>query len=246
MEWTLKTSLGGKSAIEAGLGIRAETIRFFSSKDFLDRLEAVLAGEPLADVIELPGALRARDVLSDMAQDQNWAEEHWTISDEGTVELVDQRRFERAEPRHRFSVSDTLRRPSADAYALRGLLSGLHSPVVLDAFSAVAGTRGAGYKSADIARYRPGHYLRRHDDLYDGRLFGLVFFVHEGWKPEYGTHLIAEKPDGRCQVVPPKAASVAMMRLAGGHFHQVQPNLSAEWHRYSLAVHFGVGASDGE
>ncbi|WP_083285237.1 MULTISPECIES: 2OG-Fe(II) oxygenase family protein [Micrococcaceae] len=43
-----------------------------------------------------------------------------------------------------------------------------------------------------MARYRPGHYLRRHDDVFDGRVSATVFFLHTTWDESYGTHLVAE------------------------------------------------------
>lgn len=225
---------------QLGLQVRTEVIKHFTSDDFLETLVPVISANELARSRQLPDAVQADRILEDMTVDSGWAEEFWTIDDAGAVHLVDRQGFEASAVERRFSNSDTLRVPRADAFALRGLLSGLHSTEVSQAFSEAAGVGGVGYKSADIARYRPGHYLRRHDDVYDGRLFGLVFFVHDTWARESGTHLIAENPDGRCQVVSPAPRSVAIMRLAGGHFHQVQPNTSSSWDRYSIAVHFGL------
>lgn len=225
---------------EIGLQMRREAIVYFTSNPFLEQLEEILATDSLARSLTLPASLLCERVLADMATDHGWAEEFWTIDDSAAVHLVSDEEFFEVAGIRRFSRSDTLRRPRPDAYALRGFLSGLHSPEVSAAFSSVAHLDGVRYKSADIARYRPGHYLRRHDDVYDGRIFGLVFFPHDNWDPRWGTHLIAEKPDGRCAVVEPVPGSVAVMRLAGGHFHQVQPNNSDSWDRYSIAVHFGV------
>lgn len=225
---------------EIGLQVRREVIGYFTGSYFLKQLEEVLATDTLARSCALPTSLLCARVLADMASDDGWAEEFWTIDESAVVHMVDDDDFFAAAGIRRFSRSDTLRHPRRDAYALRGLLSGLRSPEVSAAFSSVAQLDAVRYKTADIARYRTGHYLRRHDDVYDGRIFGLVFFLHDDWDPQWGTHLIAEKPDGRCAVVEPVPGSVAVMRLAGGHFHQVQPNHSDSWDRYSIAVHFGV------
>lgn len=40
--------------------------------------------------------------------------------------------------------------------------------------------------------------------------------------------------------VEPTPGTVAVMRLANSHHHQVEQNLSSAWDRYSLAVHFGL------
>jgi len=173
-----------------------------------------------------------------MRRDLNWETERWRLDEVGGVHLVTEAQFLALPQRERFSWSDSLRKPSPDAFALRGLLSALRTDAVLQRFGTVHGSP-VQYRTADIARYRPGHYLRRHDDLYDGRVFGLVFFLHDAWPACAGTRLVAEKPDGRCAVVEPLPGTVAVMRLAGEHHHQVEPNHSEGWDRYSLAVHFG-------
>ncbi|MFJ5144453.1 2OG-Fe(II) oxygenase [Curtobacterium sp. NPDC088465] len=223
---------------EAGLAIRDEAIAFLSSDTFVRSLEEVLRGDSLARTVALRSSFDWQAVLQDMRSDPKWAEERWRLDAGGDVEIVSGSRFDALPAAERFSWSDSLRKPAPDAYALRGLLSALHSDTVLRRFSQADGRR-LQYRSADIARYRPGHYLRRHDDLYDGRVFGLVFFLHDHWPDGAGTHLVAEKPDGRCAVVEPRPGTVAMMRLAGEHFHQVEPNTSTDWTRYSIAVHFG-------
>lgn len=226
------------AARQAGLELRDEVISFFAGDAFAGTLHRVLHDDSLAATVRLPSTVDSTAVLSDMQRDAGWEEERWRLDATGAVDVVTEWEFAALPYRERFSWSDTLRKPDPRAYALRGLLSALRSDDVLRRFSAVHGRR-VQYRTADIARYRPGHYLRRHDDLYDGRVFGLVFFLHDAWPTSAGTRLVAEKPDGRCAVVEPLPGTVAVMRLAGEHHHQVEPNLSTNWDRYSLAVHFG-------
>lgn len=221
-----------------GLRLRDAAISFFTGDDFRGTLSQILNDDALAMTVELPSNIDSLAVLRDMRRDQGWTEEHWRIDEDGEVDVVTSADFSVLPSQQRFSWSDTLRKPAAQSYALRGLLSALRSDEVLGCFSAVQGNE-VRYRTADIARYRPGHYLRRHDDLYDGRVFGFVFFLHDLWPTGAGTRLVAEKPDGRCVVVEPRPGTLAVMRLADGHHHQVEPNFSADWDRYSLAVHFG-------
>lgn len=225
---------------EVGLTIRAETIKFFSGTSFSDTLSEVIHGDSLAQTMTLPSGIEREAIHRDMVVDDGWREEYWEIQSDGEVERRDRSAFSRLPGNRRFSHSDCLRRPLRDAYALRGLLSGLHSSDVLTAITSVIGRGPVSYMTADIARYRPGHYLRRHDDVYDGRIFGLVFFLHPKWESSAGSRLVAEKPDGRSMVVEPLSNTVAIMRLADDHFHQVEQNVSRSWDRYSIAVHFGL------
>lgn len=226
---------------ELGMSIREETIKYFCSTQFLNVLHAVVNENELAKVIHLPASIDISAIRADLETQTAWEEEFWTIDNDGDVSKVAAGAFFSSSPHQRFSRSDCLRRPTKNAFAIRGLISGLRSPEVSEAFT---GTCGIGpqvmFKSADIARYRHGHYLRRHDDRHDGRKFGIIFFLHADWKKEFGTRLLAEKPDGRCTVVDPVPNSIAVMRLADNHYHQVEPNFSITWSRYSLAIHFGL------
>lgn len=225
---------------DVGLSIRQETIRFFTSDQFLDVLHKVMQEDCLAQTLALPPSVQYEMIYTDMFHQPEWAEEFWAIDADGHVSMVDSERFHSLDPEQRFSHSDCLRRPENDAFAIRGLLSGLHSPDVYRELTSASGSGSeVSFISADIARYRPGHYLRRHDDVYDGRRFGLIFFLHDSWEQTSGTRLVAENPDGRCKIVDPIPGTVALMRLAGGHYHQVEQNFSRSWDRYSMAVHFG-------
>lgn len=228
-----------EQARAAGLNIYEETISHFTHPSFLEQLQNVVQGNSLAQVASLPEQMTANLIYRDMVSDPNWLEEFWVLNSDESVSRVDDNQFHERAEIARFSHSDTLRSPSRSAFALRGFLAGLKSQQVSEAFSQTLHNCGpVNYKTADIARYRPGHYLRRHDDLYDGRIFGLVFFFHDLWEATYGARLIAEKPDGRSVVVSPQPGTYALMRLAHGHFHQVEVNTSPAWDRYSVAVHF--------
>lgn len=237
MNFELQPILGDR---ERGLRVREGTINFFSGSAFRSALHEVVREDSLAQTLSLPAAIERESIQRDMMRDPGWREEYWELQCDDNVERLDGSAFHELPSGQRFSHSDCLRHPQGNAFALRGMLSGLHSPEVLTAMTAVVGSGRISYMTADIARYRPGHYLRRHDDVYDGRVFGLVFFLHADWERQFGARLKAEKPDGRSVVVEPLGNTVAVMRLADGHYHQVEQNLASAWDRYSVAVHFGI------
>lgn len=228
------------SSREKGLEIRRQGIDFFTSTKFLKTISAVVKGASGATSLDASKSIDFRAIRDDMRDASEWSQEFWRIGEDAAVSLVSEAVFRSLPDGQRFSNSDCLRHPDKDAFALRGLLSALRSPEVSESISRAASGDGIRMLTCDIARYAPGQYLRRHDDLFDGRVFGLVIFLHEDWSPEYGTELITEQPTGVARVVRPLPGSIAVMKLSGGHFHQVCVNASSFWTRYSVAVHFGA------
>lgn len=166
-----------------------------------------------------------------------WSSETWSIAADGAVSLVSEEEFQVAPATERFSFSDCLRRIPDDALAVRGLLSGLKSDPVTTTLSEALGEQ-VRFASADVARYREGHYLRRHADTYEERRFGFVFFVSDGWRPGAGGELIVEGPHGDSYVFGPVAGRIAALRIAPGYQHQVARIQDEAWCRYSVAAHF--------
>jgi Rps23 Pro-64 3,4-dihydroxylase Tpa1-like proline 4-hydroxylase len=228
------------AARETGLAIRKEAIDFFTSESFSNCLSAVVTRAAGAKTLDASHVFDFSRIEADMRAATTWEEEFWRIDESKDVSLVSETRFRSLPDEQQFSNSNCLRRPAKNAFALRGLLSALRSAEVSEVASRAVNAEGVRMLTCDIARYAPGHYLRRHDDVFDGRIFGLVFFLHESWLPEYGTELVTEQPAGLARVVRPVPGSIAVMRLSGGHYHQVCTNVSNAWTRYSLAVHFGV------
>lgn len=222
-----------------GLSLKESVIQHFSSNEFMSNVKKVLEPDSLAGCATLPTSINWKKINQDMAADDGWGEEAW-IQKGSDVSAVAPHEFHAHDPQLRFSLSEILRKPHAEAYGLRGFLAGLRSKPVAEAMQKATGIKNIQYKAAEIARYRPGHYLRRHDDVFDGRVFATVFFLHTSWKEPYGTYLVAEKPDGRSAVVSPLPGTYALMKLTNGHYHFVTQNTSTSWDRYSIAVHWGV------
>ncbi|TLF69214.1 2OG-Fe(II) oxygenase [Nocardia asteroides NBRC 15531] len=88
--------------------------------------------------------------------------------------------------------------------------------------------------------YRAGHYLRRHSDTYEDRVFGLVFFISDSWQHRDGGQLVVEYPDGRVDVLDPEPATVVALPIAPGYWHMVAEVSDTDWVRHSVAAHFGV------
>lgn len=189
-----------------------------------------LSGLP-DDVVEI--------LKNEMLSISNWNDETWELKDNQEVERVTHETFVQLPPTRRFSSSDCLRKVPESALAIRGLISGLKSEAVHNAVSSALGEK-VSFRSADIARYRQGHYLRRHADTYEERRFGLVFFIASGWKSGFGGELVVEGPGGESFVVSPNSGKVAALRIKNGYHHQVAQVVDSTWIRLSIATHFAA------
>ena len=80
---------------------------------------------------------------------------------------------------------------------LEALHAALNGRAVLDRIEAVTGERVAS-ASAQVTRYRPGHYLTRHRDDPEGeaRRLAYVLSLSEGWHPDHGGLLMFFADDG--------------------------------------------------
>lgn len=80
---------------------------------------------------------------------------------------------------------------------LEALHVALNGREVLDRIEAVTGERVAS-ASAQVTRYRPGHYLTRHRDDPEGeaRRLAYVLSLTEGWHPDHGGLLMFFEDDG--------------------------------------------------
>ena len=81
---------------------------------------------------------------------------------------------------------------------LHRVLEYLNSAEFLDFARSVTGLRAIRRTNAQATRYRPGHFLRMHDDvdLSDGRLAAYVLNLTPGWHPDWGGLLHLQRDDG--------------------------------------------------
>lgn len=226
-------------ARKRGLEIRGAT---------LDLLCGAALGQVLGDLAlgassgRLDRALNkamTSSVLSDLEQDEGWKEEQWLLEPSGDVRPATPGEFAQASPAARFSRSECLRRPKPQAWALRGFLSALVSPEARQSLSRSYG-RAVTFRSAEIARYRDGHYLRRHSDIFDGRLFGFVWFFNPDPPAGAGGELIIEAESGEATVVAPEEGSLAAINFQPNCFHHVARIRGSDWTRYVIASHYAL------
>jgi len=180
-------------------------------------------------------------IYDDLSIDPGWKEEHWILTEDGEVKPVDLSTFVATNPEQRFSRSDCLRHPASTSWCLRGFLSAVVSPAVKESLSKALGTP-VDFASVEIARYRNGHYLRRHSDTFEDRCLGLVWFFSDFWRPGEGGELVADSRSGEAVCVPPVAGTVACIPIRPGNYHQVALVRSQTWIRYSIATHYRVAS----
>ncbi|QQC91087.1 2OG-Fe(II) oxygenase [Streptomyces alfalfae] len=178
-------------------------------------------------------------LVAELASLPTWATEHWLLTPDDDVKPADADEFTAAAPERRFSRSGCLRDVPQSALGIRAFISAVKSPKVADAFSSAFG-EPVSFRSADIAKYEAGHYLRRHSDTFDDRRFGLVFFLSPGWTAGDGGELVVEAPSGAALTTQPEQGRLAMLRIDPGYHHSVCRIRSQSWVRYSIAVHFGT------
>lgn len=222
-----------------GIAVRAEVISALTSiriSEALHSLSSGMAAIALENVISLDVA---NAVLGDLEQDQGWSEECWILTENANVSIVPVSDFEIVSPALRFSRNECLRKPKAQAWNLRGLLSAIISDEAREFLSEAFGER-VKFRSADIARYHTGNYLRRHSDIFEHRRFGLVWFLSSGWSLGMGGELIVESPAGEATVIHPVQRTVGILAIRPDCFHQVARTSTSSWVRYSIATHFSA------
>lgn len=226
------------SSKESALAVRAAVISLLTSETAIETARSFGGdGTPRPQVIgTMPDDLR-NVCHSEMTRVNTWSEERWVLRDDDSVGLVKEQEFMTTRPSQRFSYSDSLRTGADPALAVRGLLSGVRSPDVAAAFSQAYGKK-VEYKSSDVARFRNGHYLRRHADTYADRVFGVLIFLSPDWAPCHGGELVVEAPDGSVDCIAPEPGALAMLPIRPGFHHLVSRIRTSDWVRFSIASHF--------
>lgn len=225
-----------KTNEEMGVSVRRLAIKGLTGASNLRHVKALADGDASSQSTLDIDQVSLDAVRNDLLAEQNWVLESWILDDCQNVSSVDESEFYRADPTKRFSTNYCLRKPSSTAFALRGFLSALISKEVQKGFSDAFG-EPVEFKSVDIARYKNGHYLRRHADNFEDRRFGLVFFFNEGWLQGDGGELVVENECGQGISMPPKQGSVGYIAFRKDCYHQVM-QLTGDWERLSVAVHY--------
>lgn len=234
-----------RTSRELGHSVRAETLDALTSSLFGDVLRQLQSGKAGLTTSSVLSAATANAILRDLEADAGWTEEHWILKPGGDVAPASRDEFESVDPVRRFSHNDCLRKPAHTSWALRGFLSALVSDEARVALSSAFG-QPVRFRSADMARYTCGHYLRRHSDDFESRRFGFVWFFSPDWQLGAGGELLIESEAGDALVVPPLMASVAALAFRPSCHHQVARVKSSLWARYSVATHFASDERDGD
>lgn len=228
------------SAKAAASALRRTVIERFTGPDVRAAVATMgPAGQEILTTLPLLSPEEAGLVLECLRHQDAWAEEKWLIFPDGAVRMCSDEEFAAAVPENRFSYNDCLRKLPEDAYPVRALLSAMESPAVAAALTEAYGSP-IGIKGIDMARYTEGHYLRRHADTFDERLFGFIFFLAADWTPGSGGELVVEAPSGEAHVAYPRQGDVALLRIRPGFQHEVCQVRSSNWIRYVVSVHFGA------
>lgn len=113
-------------------------------------------------------------------------------------------------------------------HPLHRLLEALNAPAHLEFVRALSGDAGIRRVSAQATRYRPGHFLRRHDDLEttQGRRYAYVLNLGRDWVADWGGLLQFLDADGRViDTFHPRYNSLSLFRVPAAH----QVSLVAPW-----------------
>lgn len=220
-----------------GLGVREEVLALLTGPIVAGVLQKLSQGAAIVNAEEVLTAQTCAWVLQDLCRDGGWRREFWRLDQHDDAQLVSQEGFDDVPADHRFSNNECLRVPARHSWCLRGLLSAVVSEEVRVSLSAAFGCN-VRFRSADIARYTLGDYLRRHADTFENRRFGFVWFFSEGWQPGYGGELIVEGDDGAAKVIAPQKGMLVALAFRPSYFHKVAAVSSSRWARYSIATHF--------
>lgn len=103
---------------------------------------------------------------------------------------------------------------------LHSLLESLNSPPAVAFYRAVTGDTTIRRASAQATRYRPGHFLRRHDDFdaEEGRRYAYVINLTREWQADWGGLLQFIGADGRVlETFLPRWNTISVFRVPAMH-----------------------------
>ncbi len=103
---------------------------------------------------------------------------------------------------------------------LHRILEFLNTPEYVAFVRALTGDAGIRRVSAQATRYRPGHFLRYHNDsdVDEGRRFAYVINLSRDWRADWGGLLQFIGEDGRVQeTFLPRWNSLSLFQVPAGH-----------------------------
>lgn len=100
-----------------------------------------------------------------------------------------------------FSLSDARAQGQALPSGLEATLDFFTGPAFLAAARAITGDARIAFADCQVTRYRPGHFLTRHDDAVEGkgRLYAYVCSLTPDWRADFGGLLAFLGPDGHVE-----------------------------------------------
>jgi SM-20-related protein len=98
-------------------------------------------------------------------------------------------------------ISDEYESGAVTTGELAEIYTALNSGLALDTLRQLTGEPRIAYVDAQATRYRPGHFLTRHDDDIEGkdRLFAYVLNLTPTWRADWGGLLMFLSPDGHVE-----------------------------------------------
>ncbi len=100
------------------------------------------------------------------------------------------------------------------------LVAFLNSEAFLGVMRRVTGEPGIAMADAQLTRFRPGHFLTRHDDLAEGknRYFAYVLNLTPAWNPDWGGLLaFHDVDDNIAQAFTPRFNTLNLLRTPQPH-----------------------------
>lgn len=184
--------------------------------------------------------------------DCDWAPMHGLVrrSKEGGAQVpetvwVDKAGFLGADPRERrfqheaFVRARPGRELSPGMLALVRFKAMIRSTDFLDVLERFTGRRPSGLQELLIRRMVKGDLAKPHDDAIGGRLFCLLLYFSDGWRPEFGGEFVVHEPGGE-RVIEPLPNRAVLFDVNAGLHHSVRPLAEAtgDWCRYNFSIWF--------
>ena len=189
------------------------------------------------------GRAQIRDILQSTAAEQLAtrlaAMDHWDLAltrRDGPIRISDAE-FRAMSAADRARMTEELRRqartgfsfayyrrdvePADDAPTLPEFRDWIRSDAFLDGMRLLTGDDGLVRADAHATLYRPGSYLKSHDDTYSGkqRRFAYVMNFSRKWQADWGGLLHFEAGSGEIEAsFLPRFNSLSIFRVPQGHF----------------------------
>lgn len=119
-----------------------------------------------------------------------------------------------------YRISDECESGALKEGPLAELFAAMNSESVLDGLRTLTGDNRIAYLDAQATRYRPGHFLTRHDDDVEGknRLFAYVLNLTPTWRIDWGGLLMFHAADGHVsEAYTPQWGALNVFKVAQAH-----------------------------